>query len=271
MCIFDLAFLLGLFVAGVVAAFIAGLLGVGGGILMVPALYHVFLALGLERGTSLRQAIATSLMTIIVMSFLSVRAHAAQGAVDKNILKAWAVPVVGGAAAGGFAAGYLDPRPLGIIFAGLAVLVAALLTWGEPRVARDSSTLDGVSLWSLGGAIGFFSAVMGVGGGAFGVSALTLCGRSIHQAVGTAAGLGMMVGVPGTLSLIWAGFFAHGRAPYSLGYVNMVGFAILVFTAILLTPWGARCAHKVSRTVLRRVFAVFLVLVAGDVFWGTLF
>ena len=261
---------LGLFGAGVVAAFVAGLLGVGGGIVMVPALYHVFLSLGLEAGSSLRQAIATSLTTIIITSFVSVRAHARQGAVDAGLLRAWAVPVVVGAALGGLLAGSLEAVPLAVLFAVLAFLVATSLAVGKPRGPQTPRTPQGIGLWTLGGGIGFFSAVMGVGGGAFGVSVLTLCGRAIHQAVGTAAGLGMMVGLPGAVSLIWAGHDAAGRAPFSVGYVNVAGFLILVCVSFLVTPWGARCAHRLSQLMLRRVFAAFLVVVAVDILRRTL-
>ncbi|MGF1454566.1 MAG: sulfite exporter TauE/SafE family protein [Alphaproteobacteria bacterium] len=253
-----LSVMLGGFLAGV----LGGFFGVGGGIVIVPMLFHVFGFFDVDDAVRMHQAVATSLATIIVTSIRSVDRHARHGAVDGSILRAWGLPIVAGVAAGSLAAGALAGPVLSAVFVVLALLMAAHLAFGR-EAWRLGDGLPANPWRSLQGAgIGFFSTLVGVGGGTFGISLMTLYGVAIHRAVGTASGLGLIIGIPATLGLIAVGWGEPGRAPFSVGFVNLLAFALIVPMTMLSVPIGVRLAHARSRAVLRRAFAVFLTLTA---------
>jgi uncharacterized membrane protein YfcA len=236
----------------------------------VPVLYHVFTALGIDEAVRMHLAVGTSLATIIPTSIRSLRAHAKRGAVDFALLKRWAPAMFLGTLAGTFLAGQMSGPALTAIFASLVLIVAANLAFGreEWRLGRQLPT--GAPAYALSGAIGGVSALMGIGGGTFGVTAMTLYGYPIHRAVATSAGLGIIISIPGAIGFILNGWGHVGLPPGSLGYVNLIGFALLTPTTVLMAPVGARLAHAMPKRWLARAFALFLVLTATKMFWGLL-
>lgn len=261
---------LGLVIAGVVGGLVAGMLGVGGGIVVVPILYHVLSLLGVDESVRMHVAIGTSLATIIPTSFSSVTAHNRKGAVDWDLLRRWAAPMVVGVLIGSALAGFASGRALSLVFAGVALPVALHLAFGgEERRLADHLPRGAAGL-ALPAFIGGVSTMMGIGGGTVGVPAMTLCGVPIHRAVGTASAFGVIISIPGTLGAIAAGWHAHGLPPYSLGYVNLLGFALIAPASYLMAPIGAHWAHELDRKRLRILFAAFIAITAGRMLWDAL-
>ena len=262
---------LGLVGAG--AGYASGLFGIGGGAVMVPALFFVFRSLGVDPAVVMHCAVATSAAVIIVNSLRSVRAHHARGSVDMALLwppsrggrvwESYALWIgVGSFVAATLVAPYLSSRALTAVFAAVALLVAAQFVLGRPGFALRDTVPGGAGPPVVGGGIGALSAVMGIGGGSLSVPFLSLCGVPVHRAVGTASGFGLAIAVPATLGFMMSGLGVEGRPVGSVGYVNAIGFAMVVAVAWLFVPMGAAAAHRLDGTVLRRVFGVVLALVA---------
>lgn len=254
-------FFAGLLATGAFAGLIAGLFGIGGGVVMVPALYYTLSALGYE-DHAMHAAVGTSLTVIVSTSLRSVAAHAGRGAVDFDVLRRWTPWIVLGALTGSVIADLAPGEVLTALFGIVALLLSAQFFFGRPdwKLAQDMPGLPMSGV--LGTLIGTLSSLMGIGGGVFGVTLMTLCGKPIHKAVGTAAGFGVAIGLPGAIGFMVAGMGEPGRAPFSLGYVNMAAFAVLAIAAVFLAPVGARLAHALPEHRLRQAFAIGLVIVA---------
>ena len=246
---------------GAGAGVLAGLLGVGGGIVLVPAFFYAFSALDFEGPDLMRLCVATSLATIVVTSLRSVQSHAKRGAVDWGILRRWAPGIVLGAVGGMLTATAISATALQALFAGLALVVAIYLTLGRAdwRVADGMPGLLGRAV--LSPAVGFLSVLMGIGGGSFGVPLMTLHAVPIHRAVATAAGFGVAIAVPSVIGFLMAPVTAP-HPPLQLGSVNLAAFALVISMTLVTTPYGAGLAHRTDAKRLRRVFGVFLMIVA---------
>jgi uncharacterized membrane protein YfcA len=257
-------FLAGLIAAGLFAGFVGGLFGVGGGVVMVPALYVVFTAMGIDEAVRLHIAIGTSLSTIIATSWRSLATHSKAGAVDFAILRAWTPWITFGALIGAAIAGFSSTTVLLIVFGGGLLLVAAQMGFGNPnwRIASDMPT--GIVRAGIASAIGLLSAMMGIGGGAFGATLMSVCGRPIHQAVATASGFGAAIALPAALGYVVTGWGRDGLPPWSAGFVSLPGFVVLAALTALTASIGARLAHRLPQQTLKRAFAVFLALTAAN-------
>ena len=267
----ELVFLLvALIGAGLAAGFLGGLFGIGGGAIMAPALFHLFGLIDVPDEVRAHAAVATSLSTIIATSLRSVSAHAKAGAVDFEVLKAWLPWVAAGAGLGGLAAGFSQPTALLLVFGGGMIATAALMGFASPAWRIAAALPTGAARAGLVGGIGALSAMMGIGGGAFGTTLMTLCGRPIHQAVATASGFGAAIAVPGALAYVMAGWGREGLPWGSLGFVNAPGFLILAALTSLTAPFGARLAHRMDRVLLRRLFAGCLALLGANILWEAL-
>jgi uncharacterized membrane protein YfcA len=191
-----------------------------------------------------------------------VQSHRERGAVDEALLRSLALPLFVGVAAGSLLARRLDGRVLSGIFGVVALGVALHMALGREGWKLREGLPRGAARGALGAAIGFFSVLMGLGGGTLGVPILSAFGVPIHRAVGTAAGFGLLIGVPGCLAFAATGWGVPGRPPLSAGYVSLAGLAAITPTTWLAAPLGARAAHALPRVWLRRAFALFLAATA---------
>lgn len=248
--------------AGLVGGLVAGLFGVGGGTVIVPALFYAFELLGVGGEANLHVAIGSSLLTIVATSWRSLGAHRAHGAVDETVLKTWTPWVGFGALIGALLAGLTSMQGLALVY-GICLTLIALQMGLMPDSFRLRSDLPtGWGRRITGTVIGGLSAMMGIGGGSFGGLMMTLCGRPIHQAVATASGFGLAIGSMATLGFVVFGWGAEGRPPLSLGYVNIPAALIVGVLTVLVAPFGARLAHRLDRKTLRRAFAAYLFVTA---------
>ena len=248
--------------AGALAGLLGGLFGIGGGVVVVPALYAVFGAAGVPETERIKLAVGTSLATIIVTSARSLAGHARTGRVEWRVLRLWGPFIAAGALAGAAAARVLSADVLSLVFAvgilGVAVQ-RTVLGRGEPRTG--ASLPSRAAQAALGAGTGFLSSLMGIGGGVFGVLLLTAFGRSVHVAIATAAGFGLAIAVPGAIGFALAGQGVDA-APYSLGYVNLPAFGCVAALSAMTAPLGARLTHRLPARALDRAFAAYL-LVTG--------
>lgn len=249
-----------LLTVGAVAGLIAGLLGVGGGMVLVPAFFYTFQHLGYGGDHLMQVCVATSLATIVFTSLRSVRAHDQKGAVDWALLRAWAPFVVLGAALGVLVAAQAKSQTLQAIFGGVAAISGLYLAFGRPEWRLGDAQPDQPLRGIYAGFLGLFSTIMGIGGGTFGVPIMTLYGAPIHRAVGTSSGLGILVAVPSVIG--FALMPVIGAPPFSLGAVNIPAFFAVVFATMITTPIGARLAHVLPAKPLKRAFALFVSIVA---------
>jgi uncharacterized membrane protein YfcA len=260
---------LALMLVGAAAGFSAGLLGIGGGAIIVPALYYMFGALGYSHDVIMHAAVATSSATIIITSLRSAHSHNKHGAVDwaliwpGNPLKSWGVWIgVGALLAALIVAQYLSGLALTLIF-GVAISIIALqFIFGRPGWQLAETVPGGLAIPTVGMGLGGISALMGIGGGALGVTLMMLCGKRIHRAIGTASAIGFFIGFPATIGFIISGWNIEGRPPFSLGYVNLLGFIIVAVMSFLFIPLGVKTVHNLSQKRMRMVFGICLLLVA---------
>jgi uncharacterized membrane protein YfcA len=263
-------FALGLIVAGVVGGLVAGMLGVGGGIVIVPVLYHVMDLLGIDPNVRMHIAVGTSLATIIPTSISSLRSHDKKGAVDWALLRRWFWPMLAGVAIGSVLAGYARGQALSLFFAGVALPVAIHLAFVSEARRFSDHLPTGISGALLPAGISGVSTMMGIGGGTIGVPAMTLFGMPIHRAVGTASAFGAIISVPGTIGAMAAGWGVPHLPPYSLGYVNLLGFLLIAPVSFVMAPIGAAMAHNTDKRSLRMVFAFFIAITAARMMYDAL-
>ncbi len=265
-----LPMILALLGTGIVAGIMAGLLGVGGGIVIVPALDAAFALLDVDPSVRLHVAIATSLAIIVPTSLSSTWAHRRRGGVDMQIARAWGLFILLGSIAGTVLASRLDSAVLALLFGVVAVLVAIKLA-----LPLDHMRLKGVqwSSWGVRGvplAIGGLSSMIGIGGGSFSVPALTLMGVSIHQAVGTSALFGLLISLPGAIAYVVTGWGDPRMPAGNLGYVSIYALLCVAPTTVLAAPLGARLAHRLSQRTLSLAFGLFLLIVGSRMLYKAL-
>lgn len=268
----------GLLLAGCVAGFSAGLFGIGGGAVMVPALFYTFAALGYSEDVIMHMAVATSASVIVVTSLRSAHGHHKHGAVDwslvwpRNILRSWGFWIGVGALLGAvLLAGRLSGAQLTLMFGVIMSLLALQFIFGRPEWRLRPDVPGGLAPPVAGGVLGSLCALMGIGFGSIGVTLMILCGRRIHQAIGTAAAIGFFIGLPAAIGYMISGAGMAGRPPLSLGYVNVAGFPVMALATILCVPLGVKLAHKLSQDRLRIVFGVCLLGLALNMIRKTVF
>lgn len=246
---------------GAFAGVMSGLLGVGGGIILVPAFYYAFTGLGFGGDTLMRVCTATSLATIVVTSTRSVLSHNRRGAVDWQVIRTWAPGIIIGALLGAMVLAQLKSATLQAIFGTLALIVAAYLGFGRSQWRLGSAMPTGIARAVLSPLVGFFSVLMGIGGGSFGVPLMTLFNMPIHRAVATAAGFGVLIALPSATVLMLWGQVANAP-PGTLGAVNLPAFLVIVAMTLITAPIGVHLAHATDPGPLKRIFAIFLGIVA---------
>lgn len=245
---------------GLVAGIIAGLLGVGGGIVIVPVLFTSLAVVGVPEAARMHVAVGTSLATVLVTSVVSARAHHRRGSLDFALLKAWGPWIFVGVIAGTWLAGVVRGETLTLVFATVALGVAAYMGLTRPDVRFRNAPPRGVVRAGTGGVMGAISAMMGIGGGTLAVPFFSACGVSVHRAVGTAAAIGFVIALPGTTGFVIAGWNDEALPNLSAGFVNLLGLVLIAPATTLTAPWGVRIAHRLSPLGLRRAFAAFLLI-----------
>jgi uncharacterized membrane protein YfcA len=255
-----IGFILPLLGAGAVAGFLAGLLGIGGGIVTIPALFIALEGLGVPLEWRMHTAIATSLVIIIATNSSSVRAHHKKGGVDWLIVKDWWFFILVGAVAGSFFAKTLKTEELVYIFAGLAGLLALKMLLPLDKLKAGDRLPTGIFRFTNPALIGFFSAVMGIGGGSFSVPYMTLYGVPIHRAVGTASLAGLVISVSAGAGYLIGGLSVEGLPTTNLGFVNWPSALVVALASVFFAPLGAKAAHSMPKKALSVAFGLFLVI-----------
>ncbi len=246
--------------AGIVAGFLAGLLGIGGGIVTIPALFIVFDSLGVPIEWRMHSAIATSLTIIVATNLSSVRAHHKKGGVIWDVVKDWWWAIALGAIAGAFFAKTLKTTELVYLFATLAGFLALKMLLPLDRYKLGTELPKGVFRYLNPTIIGFFSAVMGIGGGSFSVPYLTLYNVPIQKAVGTASLIGLVISVAGGMGYLIGGLNVAGLPEGMIGFIHIPSLIIIAVAAVLCVPIGAKVAHAIPKRLLSVAFGSFLVL-----------
>ncbi len=249
--------------AGLLAGFAAGRLGIGGGFVVVPALFVVLPLLGGTHEAIAHVAIGTSAATIIVTSIRSLLAHAKRGAVEFEVLKQWAPWLILGDGIGVMLAGHVDGRVLTMIFAigvGLMSLNFLLPKVGG-KVVSDTMP-SGMVRMGIAGGLGTFSSLLGIGGGVIAIMVMTLCGRSIHRAIATASGIGTLIAIPTAIGFVLIGLKEGGLPWGSLGYVNLPATVAITSMSVLTAPLGVAAAHALPAGPLKKIFGVYLVIIS---------
>jgi uncharacterized protein len=248
--------------AGVVAGLLSGTLGLGGGVVVVPALLYIFHVLGFAEETLTQQAVATSLATIVITSASSVAAHYRRGALRRDLITPLAAGVVIGAFAGALFASHLDGQLLKRLFGGLALVVALQSLWSSMRAQHaDEAERVPATAWRViaGMGIGAVSAMFGVGGGSMTVPLLTVWRVRMQQAVATSAACGVPIALAGCAGFIVGGWRLP-LPPGSVGFIYLPAVAGIVVTSFPLAWVGARIAHRLPATTLKRIFALVLLI-----------
>ncbi|QSR16156.1 sulfite exporter TauE/SafE family protein [Novosphingobium sp. KA1] len=261
----------GLLVAGLVAGFAGGVFGIGGGFIVVPALLLMLPLLGGDHAQYAHVAIGTSAATIIVTSIRSVMSHAKRGSVDFEILKSWAPWVILGDGVGVLLASHVDGKVLTMVFASGVLLMS--LNFLVPRVGDKVITdqmPSGMLRVGIAGGLGTFSSLLGIGGGTIAIMVMTLCGRSIHKAVGTASGVGTLIAIPSAIGFAIIGLHDKGLPWGSLGFVNLPATLAIASMSVLTAPLGVAAAHWLEPRMLKRIFGVYLIVISMVMFHNAL-
>jgi uncharacterized membrane protein YfcA len=252
---------------GVVSGFLAGLLGIGGGMVMVPFLTLIMSARGAAPDMAVKMAIATSMATIVFTSISSVRAHHRKGAVRWDIVRGLAPGIVVGSLISSLGLFALLKGSSLAIFFGLFVGFSATQMFldKKPKPSRQMPAASGQ--WFAGGLIGFLSGLVGAGGGFISVPFMAWCNVAMHNAVATSAALGFPIAVANAAGYIVSGMNAQGLPPASFGYIWLPALTVIALCSVFMAPLGARVAHRLPVKQLKRIFASVLYLLAAYMFW----
>jgi uncharacterized membrane protein YfcA len=250
-----------LLAAGAFSGLVAGLFGVGGGVVIVPVLTLLFEAQGVDPAVVIKVAVGTSLATIVVTSISSIYSHHKRGAVDWAVWRRIVPGILAGALAGAFVVDLMPGRMLYLAFVAFLYLMALRMLFGQVQGHRRLPGALGIS--GGGVVIGLISALMGIGGGTLSVPYLTYCSVPVKRAVATAAAIGLPIALSSTLGMLYTGLDESGLPAGSVGYVNLPAFGGIVAASVLFAPLGARLAHRLPDPWLKRAFALFLVVMAS--------
>jgi len=242
-------------VAGFVTGILAGLFGIGGGAVIVPVLFEVFRLVGVPEVVRMQLCIGTSLAIIVPTAVTSYRAHKARGFVLREVIRRWALPSMAGVAVGSALAALAPPDMFKAAFVVIACLIAAKLLVGGGRWVLGTELPGAAAMTGYGFAIGLGSSLMGIAGGSL---------VTIHNAVATAAGLGVPITLAGTIGYVLAGLLHQAQLPpLSVGFVSLIGVVLVAPISSWVAPLGARLAHRLPKRKLEIAFGLFLVLVAS--------
>ena len=260
----QIEFLLLIILAGALAGTLAGLLGVGGGIVIVPLLYYILNILDYNQSIIMHVAVGTSLFIIIPTSIRSSVEHRVRGSFDEQVFKLWFIPIIIGAALGSLLAIYSSYKLLTLLFAIIASMVSLQMFFSN---SNRSITIPNSVFRASPFFIGLISAMMGIGGGSLSVPIMNYSGIDMKKAVGTSAAFGFLIATPASIGFMLGGYqMADILPPFSIGYVNWMAFLLIVPITLMTVPIGVKIAHKSSQKGLRMLFALFLGVTAIRMF-----
>ena len=250
-------------IAAAVAGFMAGLLGVGGGIIMVPALYYAFTVLDFDIVTRMHLAVGTSLAIIIPTSIISTLTHREHDAVDFKMVKSFGIFILIGVFFGTFLAVNLKTPALVLFFSIFAFMVGLFFIFLREKLVDNPKQISNLVKNISGIIIGFISIPLGIGGGSLMVPFMRTFGYDIRKSIGTAAAVGFLIAVAGTITMITGGKIINNvNTPFSLGYINLLGFIVFVPVTMIMARLGAKAVYRIDKKILSKIFGTFLILVS---------
>jgi len=257
----NLLFVLG--VAAAVAGFLAGLLGVGGGIIMVPALYYAFTVLDFDIVTRMHLSVGTSLAIIIPTSIISTKTHMEYDAVDFKMVKSFGIFILFGVIAGTFLAVNLKTAALVLFFSIFAFIVGLFFIFLREKLLENPKEISDLVKNISGIVIGFISVPLGIGGGSLMVPFMRTFGYDIRKSIGTAAAVGFLIAVSGSITMILGGKIINNvSTPFSIGYINLLGFLVFVPVTTIMARIGAKAVYRIDKKLLSKIFGTFLIIVS---------
>ena len=250
-------------IAAAVAGFMAGLLGVGGGIIMVPALYYAFTVLDFDIVTRMHLSVGTSLAIIIPTSVISTKTHMEYDAVDFKMVKSFGIFILLGVVAGTFLAVSLKTPALILFFSIFAFIVGLFFIFVREKLMENPKKISDLVKNISGVVIGFISVPLGIGGGSLMVPFMRTFGYDIRKSIGTAAAVGFLIAVSGTITMITGGKIINNiNTPFSIGYINFLGFVVFVPVTMIMARIGAKAVYRINKKLLSKIFGTFLILVS---------
>ena len=250
-------------ISAAVAGFMAGLLGVGGGIIMVPALYYAFTVLDFELATRMHLSVGTSLAIIIPTSIISTKTHMEYDAVDFKMVKSFGIFILLGVIAGTFLAVNLKTPTLVLFFSIFAFMVGLFFIFLREKLVENPKTISDIVKNISGIVIGFISVPLGIGGGSLMVPFMRTFGYVIRKSIGTAAAVGFLISLSGTITMVMGGKIIDNiNTPFSVGYINLLGFAVFVPVTMVMARLGAKAVYKINKKLLSKIFGTFLLIVS---------
>jgi len=249
--------------AAAVAGFMAGLLGVGGGIIMVPALYYAFTVLDFDIMTRMHLSVGTSLAIIIPTSIISTKTHMEYDAVDFKMVKSFGIFILLGVIAGTFLAVNLKTPALVLFFSIFAFIVGIFFIFVREKLMENPKKISDLIKKIFGVLIGFISVPLGIGGGSLMVPFMRTFGYDIRKSIGTAAAVGFLIALSGTITMITGGkLIDNVNTPFSFGYINLLGFVVFVPVTMVMARFGAKAVYKINKRILSKIFGTFLIIVS---------
>ncbi len=255
--------LLVLAIAAAVAGFMAGLLGVGGGIIMVPALYYAFTVLDFDIITRMHLSVGTSLAIIIPTSIISTKTHMEYDAVDFKMVRSFGLFILVGVIAGTLLAVNMKTAALVLFFSIFAFIVGLFFIFLREQLVEKPRTISNLVKKVSGVIIGFISVPLGIGGGSLMVPFMRTFGYDIRKSIGTAAAVGFLIAISGTITMISGGkIIDNVNSPFSFGYINLLGFIVFVPVTMIMARLGAKAVYKIDKKLLSKIFGTFLIIVS---------
>ena len=250
-------------IAAAIAGFMAGLLGVGGGIIMVPALYYAFTVLDFDIVTRMHLSVGTSLAIIIPTSIISTKTHMEYDAVDFKMVKSFGIFILLGVIAGAFLAVNLKTPALVLFFSVFACTVGLFFIFLREKLVDNPKKISNIIKNISGTIIGFISVPLGIGGGSLMVPFMRTFGYDIRKSIGTAAAVGFLIAVSGTITMVIGGkIIDNVSTPFSVGYINLLGFGVFVPVTMVMARLGAKAVYKINKKLLSKIFGTFLIIVS---------
>ena len=245
-----------------VAGFFAGFFGIGGGIITVPCLFYIFNSIGIDKSLIMHLSVGTSFAIIVPTAMMSVYTHYKHKAVDLNILKTYGIFVVIGVVIGAFSAALMDTKSLVLFFSLIIYLLALNLIFLKDKT-KLKIKFNLIQRTTFGFAVGFISSLMGIGGAIMNVPILKFVGYTINKAIGTAASIGFLISIFGTIGFLCTGLIMQKNIPLSTGFINIPAFLIFIPITIIMAKVGATSVHKMKREIIAKLFGFFLIIIAS--------